>query len=274
VIDELLIAPERLERLGRRLAPVYAAAQPFPHIVMDDFLPAAAAEEILRQFPARQDEIWNRNYHSNSKKLAQSDLSVMPEGIRECLLYLNSAPFLQFLERLTGVPDLLADPDFWGGGMHLIRRGGFLKVHADFNVHAAHPEWDRRLNLLLYLNPEWKPEYGGHLELWDRDMSRCVQSIAPVFNRCVVFSTTDFSYHGHPDPLRCPGAASRKSLATYYYTHGRPAEEATAAHHTLYQRRPPGPFSHAVREALHDASFRAERLLLRWGRRIRGGRRG
>jgi Rps23 Pro-64 3,4-dihydroxylase Tpa1-like proline 4-hydroxylase len=274
VVDELLISPERLERLGSSLAPVYAAAQPFPHIVMDDFLPAAAAEETLRQFPARQDEIWNRQYHSNSKKLATSDLNVMPDRIRGCLLYLNSAPFLLFLERLTGIQNLIADPGFFGGGMHLIRRGGFLKVHADFNVHDVHPEWDRRLNLLLYLNQEWQPEYGGHLELWDRGMARCVQSIAPVFNRCVVFSTTDFSYHGHPDPLRCPGAVSRRSLATYYYTRGRPAEEATAAHGTLYQRRPPGHFSQAVREALHGASFRVERLLLRLAQTIRAGRRG
>lgn len=274
MVDELLISPERLERLGSSLAPAYAAAQPFPHVVIDEFFPAAVAEEILRRFPDRQGEIWNRNYHANSKKLAQSDLTVMPDPIRSCLLYLNSAPFLHFLEQLSGIPALIADPEFFGGGMHLIRRGGFLKVHADFNIHDVHPEWDRRLNLLLYLNQEWKPEYGGHLELWDRGMTGCVKSIAPVFNRCVIFSTTDYSYHGHPDPLRCPGAASRKSLATYYYTLGRPPEEVTPAHGTLYQRRPRGNLSQAMREALHSASYSVERRLLRWARAIRGRRRG
>jgi Rps23 Pro-64 3,4-dihydroxylase Tpa1-like proline 4-hydroxylase len=93
-------------------------------------------------------------------------------------------------------------------------------VHADFNRHEK-LNLDRRLNLLLYLNRDWKEEYGGHLQLWTRDMGRCVVKVLPVFNRCVVFSTTDFSYHGHPDPLTCPPGRTRKSIAMYYYTNGR-----------------------------------------------------
>ena len=91
---------------------------------------------------------------------------------------------------------------------------------------------------MLYLNENWREEYGGHLELWDREMTRCVRRILPVFNRCVIFSTTDYSFHGHPDPLACPRGMTRKSLALYYYSNGRPVEETSAAHGTLMQSRP------------------------------------
>src|SRR5262249_34806488 len=103
-----------------------------------------------------------------------------------------------------------------------------------------HPRYglDRRLNAILYLNSNWQEEYGGHLELWDRDMTRCVSRIAPLFNRLVVFTTTDFSYHGHPNVLECPEGMTRKSLALFYYTNGRPADEVSDLHWTLFQARP------------------------------------
>ena len=108
-------------------------------------------------------------------------------------------------------------------------------MHTDFNWHPK-LRLDRRLNLLVYLNKDWKEEYGGHLELWDREMSHCEQKILPVFNRTVVFSTTDFSYHGHPTPLACPEGMSRKSVSFYYYTNGRPEEERSAPHDTIFRK--------------------------------------
>jgi 2-oxoglutarate-Fe(II)-dependent oxygenase superfamily protein len=142
-----------------------------------------------------------------------------------------------FLEQLTGIEGLIPDPYFWGGGLHQITRGGYLKVHADFNRYSK-LRLDRRLNLLLYLNRDWKEEYGGHLELWNEQMTTCERKILPIFNRCVVFSTTDYSYHGHPDPLNCPEQQTRKSLALYYYTNGRLEEGVSPVHTTLFQRRP------------------------------------
>src|SRR5208282_3669906 len=111
-----------------------------------------------------------------------------------------------------------------------------LGVHADFNKHGEFG-LDRRLNLLLYLNKDWREEYGGHLQLWNRDMSRCEAKVAPIFNRVVVFGTTDFTYHGHPDPLQCPDDMTRKSLALYYFSNGRPAEEVTGEHSTIFRPR-------------------------------------
>ena len=122
---------------------------------------------------------------------------------------------------MTGIQSLIPDPSFQGGGLHQIVPGGKLGIHADFNKHSRFG-LDRRLNLLLYLNKNWREEYGGHLELWDRDMTHCEAKVAPIFNRVMVFGTTDFTYHGHPDPLRCPEGMTRKSLALYYFSDGRP----------------------------------------------------
>ena len=143
------------------------------------------------------------------------------------------------MSELTGIEDLLGDPYYEGGGCHQIKRGGFLKVHADFNKHKR-TGLDRRLNVLVYLNKDWKEEYGGHFELWNADMTKGEKKILPLFNRMAMFSTTDFSYHGHPDKLNCPEDRSRRSLALYYYTNGRPAHEINEGledHTTLFVDR-------------------------------------
>ncbi|MBI1224865.1 MAG: 2OG-Fe(II) oxygenase [Bacteroidetes bacterium] len=143
--------------------------------------------------------------------------------------FLNSQPFLEFLQNLTGIEEtLVPDPYFEGGGCHQIKSGGFLKVHVDFHKHKM-MGLDRRVNVLVYLNEDWDEAWGGHFELWEKDMSKCVTRIAPFFNRMAIFSTTDFSWHGHPDALACPPDRSRKSLALYYYTNGRPDSEVSEA---------------------------------------------
>ncbi len=117
--------------------------------------------------------------------------------------------------------------------------GGLLKIHADFNKHPV-TQLDRRLNVLVYLNKDWEEAYGGHFELWDKNMEKAEVRILPIFNRMAVFSTTSYSYHGHPDPLTCPADRSRKSIALYYYTNGRPAEEIDpklGSHSTLFRVR-------------------------------------
>ena len=147
---------------------------------------------------------------------------------------LNAKPFLEYLTALTGIAGLIPDPYLDGAGFHQIVRGGKLKVHADFNVHAIMRTY-RRLNLLLYLNADWPAEWGGNLELWPPDMSAPSQVIAPLFNRTVIFNTTSTSYHGHPHPLSGPPDAVRRSLALYYYTVERLRPDE---HSTLWQQRP------------------------------------
>lgn len=252
-----------LEKLARLSAGSYGAGVPYPHIVIDDFLPPDVAEQVWRSFPNPDLSLWKRNEYSNSKKFSCNTVPAMPFEIQQVLAYFNSPGFLGFLEELTGIAGLVGDPDYEGGGMHLIKTGGYLKVHADFNVHPR-LQLDRRLNMLFYLNKDWKDEYGGHFELWDPSMSACIRRVAPVFNRCVIFSTTDHSYHGHPDPMNSPPDVFRKSLATYYYTAGRPQEEQSAPHSTLYRNRPgestPSLPSRALQEAVRLLPASAKKL--------------
>ena len=227
----------QLESIAMKNRQNYQSATPFPHIVIDHFLPLKVAERILSEFPKIDAIPWNVKVGANFKKLTCNQLVHLSPFLCEVLLEFNSPQFLSFLEQVTGIQQLVADPEFAGGGLHQITRGGFLKIHADFNVHPT-LKLDRRINVLLYLNQDWHEEYGGHLELWDKKMSRCIQKIAPLFNRCVIFNTTDFSYHGHPEPLMCPPDQTRKSIALYYYTAGRPEGEKSSPHSTLYQKRP------------------------------------
>ncbi len=225
----------KLGSLASERAAEYKANKPFPHIYFDDFLPAAAAEMALQDFPEPRQLSWSEFDNPNERKLAFDQVEYLSPSIRNVLYFLNSRPMLRFLETLTGIKGIISDPYFAGGGLHQIKRGGKLSVHADFNFHNE-LKLDRRINVLIYLNKDWEESYGGHFELWDRDMSRAQQKILPIFNRCAIFSTTSYSYHGHPTPLACPADRTRKSIATYYYSNGRPAEEVTESHSTLFQQ--------------------------------------
>lgn len=215
--DRLAFSDEGIAETGRGLRDRYLAAQPFPHVVLDDFLPAAFASQLLDGFPPKHlASVTREDAHQYLKRgFRPGDLGDTPA--RANVQPFNSRPFLVFLESLTGIEGLMPDPDYLGAGYHEISPGGSLAVHADFTVHQR-LNLVRRLNVLLYLNREWEPAYGGNLELWDAGMQHCVTSIAPIFNRCVVFTTTPSSFHGHPEPLACPQDRTRRSLALYYYT--------------------------------------------------------
>lgn len=237
MIEAFFFDPDYLSDIAAHYSAGYNAAKPFPHVVIDDFLPEAVTQRILDEFPSPDAEEWFRWQQRTEQKLqTTAELGIGPVA-RQVLNQFNSAAVIDFLEALTGVEHLVPDPHYAGGGLHQIVRGGFLKVHADFNHHPR-LDLERRLNLLLYLNRDWRDEWGGHLELWDTGMTAVVERIAPIFNRCVVFSTTSFSYHGHPDPLKCPEGVTRKSMALYYYTKDRPREELMSTHTTRFQRRP------------------------------------
>ena len=213
----------------------YAQAQPFPNIVLDQFLQPWAAEGALAEFPSIDSPDWIQYKHVNENKLGKADRFSFGPTLGAVIDELNSGRFLRFLSDLTGIESLLADPSLQGGGLHLSARGGFLTVHADFTVHPYHRTWRRRINLLIYLNKQWEDSYGGHLELWDRQMRRCARRIAPHFNRAVIFNTEPDSFHGHPDPMTCLPGVTRKSLALYYYTE---EPRPSLARSTEYRARP------------------------------------
>jgi len=219
----------------------YLGAKPFPHIVFDNFFDPDLLDLILAEFPRPNQIRWQQFDNAQEIKLASAKEATFGPVTRLLLYHLNSMTFLDFLSGVTGIENLISDPSFDGGGLHQIVRGGKLGIHADFNKHGKFG-LDRRLNLLLYLNKDWREEYGGHLELWDRSMTHSEAKILPVFNRMMIFGTTDFTYHGHPEPLRCPEGMTRKSLALYYFTNGRPAEEISGAHSTIFRDRHAGEF--------------------------------
>lgn len=229
---------EYLKNLALENHENYQKAKPFPHIVIDNFLPEFILDNILTEFPKAGDIDWQKFENKAEKKLANKHERNMGDHTRALLYQLNSSTFIEFLEDLTGIKGIIPDPHFEGGGLHQIEKGGYLKMHVDFNRHTK-LNLDRRLNLLLYLNKDWQEDYGGYLELWDKEITKCEEKILPIFNRLVIFTTTDFTYHGHPEPLTCPEGWTRKSLALYYYTNGRPAEEISGkAHSTIFQARP------------------------------------
>lgn len=235
--------PKKLNQYASEHAEIYRSAEPFPYIVIDDFFPDNVLETVLSEFPRPGDIEWSTYRNEVEHKLACEDETKMGPETRHFLHQCNSSPFLSFLEELTGIESILVDPHLRGGGMHQIEPGGFLKVHADFNWYPR-LKVHRRLNLLVYLNKDWKEAYGGHLELWDKSMNKRYARILPVFNRAVIFNTTDEAMHGHPDPLACPPNRFRRSIALYYYTTERPEEEKHEAHSTLFRARP-GELLHA-----------------------------
>jgi len=221
-----------LEKIKTRFAGQarsYQQALPFPFARFDDFLEPEAARTAMEAFPKVEDEGWIHYVHVNEKKHGLNKMDSIPPYLQEVIRALNSDAFVAHLRELTGIPGLKADPSLEGGGLHQSQRGGYLNIHADFTVHPHQRNWRRRVNLLLYLNEGWKPEYKGDLELWSRDMKACEARISPVFNRCVIFNTDEDSYHGLPEPIACPEGMTRKSIALYYFTEEdhRPKKRAT-----------------------------------------------
>jgi Rps23 Pro-64 3,4-dihydroxylase Tpa1-like proline 4-hydroxylase len=232
--ERALSYSEWLPKLDK-LVEAYRSNTPFPHIVLDNFLNPEILKRAVEVFPDLKSGEWINYVHVNERKYGKTELESFPAVIRAMIQELNSDRFIQFLTQLTGIPGLFADSSLEGGGLHQSEQGGYLNIHADFLSHPHHPSWQRRVNVLIYLNPNWQESYGGHLELWDKRMRRCVHRVLPIFNRCVIFNTDADSFHGHPEPLTCPVGVTRKSIALYYFT---PGDRPQAVRSTEYRARP------------------------------------
>ncbi len=257
---------DALTAFAREHRAQYQLEDPFPHIVIDDALPASCLDEVLRGFPASNQIKWTRFDDSHHLKLLSKGDAELAPPIRHLLAQLRTCEFLAFLEELTGVRGLVANPHV--GGVHVAETGGHLDIHVDAS-------WDERLglytgvNLFIYLNKGWQEEYGGQLELWDADMTVCRKRVLPVFNRMVIFNPGARTFHGHPDPLRCPVGQSRKSIASNYCTGVRPRSHLPGRHLEFYRARPSDPFLWSLTAvavavmppALHEAARRLRRRL-------------
>ena len=214
---------------------------PFPHIVWDSFLDKKTLKSITYEFPHEDSDFWTwKSNDTNSIKYMCQDQSLIDKlpNINNLIKYLNSSYFCGILSSIFEIPNLVSDDDLAGGGLHMIGDGGFLKVHADFNQSDKKPDYHRRLNLILYLNDEWKDSYNGNLELWDTDLTEAKVKIEPISNRMICFNTQPdgdvIAYHGHPKPLNVPKGIYRKSIALYYYTKEKPSSLLSEKHKTLY----------------------------------------
>lgn len=212
----------------------YAAAPPYPHIVLDDVLTPEAFAAAVQEFPGIRDPFWKGYLHVNETKYSNTLPDTWGSTLTAVAKEFVSPEFVDYLERLTGIEGLIPDWSMDGGGLHQTLRGGHLNIHADFSTHHTHENWARRVNILLYLNEEWQEEWGGQLELWDHDMTAVQGRVTPKGNRMFVFATSHDSFHGHPDPLLCPEDVARRSMALYYFTQ----EEQTVRRATNYRARP------------------------------------
>ena len=247
------LAPERLDAIVQARVRSYAAAHPYPHAMIDGILPDSVLKAVA--YEQKEDEKPRSGCHPKAPFCIPHNIGIhRRSGIdREFLMgphtiavfrALKSQTYLTFLEKLSGIRGLIAPDHYGGAGVHFAASGARLNVHADFNmVQGLH----RRVNTFVYFNPDWQEQWGGHLELWDRNMTACAQRVLPSWNRYVVFSSTDFSYHGHPVPMgSLPKGRMRRALVLYYYTKDRPPAECRVAatcntpHDTLWIQRPLG----------------------------------
>lgn len=201
----------------------YHAARPYPHVCIDNFFDLEVLDRIAAEFP-KPDSLGVAFQNEREVKRTTKSEDEIPPFARTFIHALNSAPFIEFLESVTGISGLVGDPHLVGGGFHALERGGKLSIHTDFNYHRRLC-LDRRVNVLVYLNRDWKEEYGGYFETWTYNGKSADNRYLPIFNRVIIFATTDYTFHGNPDPVMCPPDDFRKSIAMYYYSNGRPKTE-------------------------------------------------
>ena len=215
----------------------YKNNKPFPHIVLDNFIQPDFIERVLTEFPDLSLLENKKSFNTPQQiKFASEGFNDISSSAFELISFFNSDIFLTYLQKITGIKEvLISDPYLSGGGYHEIKKGGVLKVHADFNKHPL-INLDRRVNLLLYLNKDWDEKWGGNLELYDpKNLNKPVVKVPPIFNRCVIFNTTSYTFHGHPEPLSCTENLSRKSIALYFFSLGRPGNEISEGHSTMWK---------------------------------------
>jgi Rps23 Pro-64 3,4-dihydroxylase Tpa1-like proline 4-hydroxylase len=206
-----------------RLSTQWGTSPPFDHIVIDDFLRPEVAAALEAEYPAWDDALWWQYDNQIEQKKALNHWDRFPPVTYKVMSIFNSPGFLADLEALTGIQGLQVDSGLNGGGWHGHTAGGKLNVHLDYSLHPK-LKLERRLNLIVYITAGWDPRWGGQLGLWEGTAEKPTvlgRRIDCIFNRAVLFDTTQDSWHGLPEPITCPPGVIRKSLAVYYLTEPR-----------------------------------------------------
>ncbi|MBI59626.1 proline hydroxylase [bacterium] len=200
----------------------FLSKQPFPYCVIDDFFPTSLAEALSLDFPEFNDPKWHEYKNSIEIKKISNNWNIFPKTTYDTFCYLNSMEFTSLLSELTGINPLLSDPGLNGGGWHIHANGGKLNPHLDYSMHPKIP-YQRKLNLIVYMQPDWQASWGGHLGVYEHDKEanvpgKLIAEIEPRFNRAIFFDTTMDSWHGLCKEVATPAGICRKSLAVYYLT--------------------------------------------------------
>ncbi|MEM1159304.1 MAG: 2OG-Fe(II) oxygenase [Pseudomonadota bacterium] len=232
--ETLYLPAKEAAQAGAQFAEQYQSGKPFHYIGIDNFMPLEilnrVRDEALAQGAKRPE-----NLSPQEHLKASYNPDRLPLYSRAVFNALNSRAFIKFLEEMTGIDGLIPDPYYLGAGIHRTNTGGYLGIHADFNYHTQ-MNLERRLNVLIYLNDDWQPDFGGSFEVWTEDMKERIAAYTPVMNRMCCFSTSSTSMHGNPDPVQHPGGDPRLSIALYYYTATWTASHIP--HSTLFKPRP------------------------------------
>jgi len=208
---------ERLEREKGRLLETYMAAKPYPHLVVDGLWDSEVLTRIISEFPRKSQRDWVSYETTHELKQTSRGLFGLSPFTQLFMMEVCSPRFLRVLGEITGHQDLVADPLFHGGGLHESFRGGWLNLHTDWRQHPMLP-LARRLNMIIYLNKDWDPAWGGAIELWNPGATEAGAKTDCLFNRTLIFPTTDTSLHGFPGPIACPENVTRKSISLFYWT--------------------------------------------------------
>lgn len=245
-----------LDKLNARIeqdAIAFNNATPFKHIAVTDFLVPDKMQEIGRSFPGENWDGWgNRDNEHQRNKMSCMDAATIPEPLDRLLFELNSGPFISWLEKLTGIANIIPDPHYYGGGLHMTLPGGTLTPHIDFHTIAGKPLY-RRINLLVYLNENWAESNNGALELWDQNKDTIAREVLPELGTCVIFQTDNKSLHGFSKPV---AGRPRCSVAMYYYT-ATDAEEFSGDGVTYWRTQ-----TLAEKDKLDWIRLQAQRFLL------------
>jgi hypothetical protein len=228
--------PTILTSLVESLSARYRSAKPYPYLILEDLFFEDLLDSVVHEMPSPGEANWVRHDDDRLQQFNSRAAVDLGHTTSRLVAFLHSARFLYFLSQVTGIWELLPDPYLQGAGYHVIPRGGKFDVHVDRNM-AYSIGLVRRLSLLVYLNKDWKHDYGGQLELWSKDGKRREVSIEPKFNRTALFEITDENYHGVPEVVRCPAGRSRNCFVVYYHTVAVPGNKAVVPHTSLYSPR-------------------------------------
>ena len=245
ILNDEFFTPRKVEELHD----AFRKASPFPHIILEGLFAPQLLELISSDFDRLSWSDWRHYDNTNERKRGSLPNTHFGHATQLYFHTVHSGRFVNFLERISGIEGLITDPQLYTGGLHDIPAGGKFALHTDFNQHSV-TKLDNRLVFITYLNKDWRPSYGGELELWSVEQDKCMSVVEPTFGRSILFYQSSKSLHGHPTPVNTPDGRSRRSAAAYFYSNGRSDNESASFHTTLF----PMPIALTRRQNLVNAA--------------------